>query len=577
MAYRKNLRNAADKLEQNFGELQDERAQEVDPDEWSEYRDDPVGFIIDELTPDERKYWAVKKLEDFGLLDEKDKKERIEYARDYQPNDESFLDYGFGPWERQKDIADSVVDERKVVVRSCNSAGKDWLAAQLALWWVYAHQGLVLFTGPTERQVVEVCMKEVASAWKGAGHLPGKLYQTALKMGQGENQGILAFTSTSASKLTGFHGPRVFAVLTEAQEVEEFAYEGMISCATGAHDRILALGNPLKPSGPFYHHCMKEEWRDFKISAEEHPNVQTGRTIIDGAVTKEWVEDREEWKDNNPQMYRARVMGDFPDSGEGSIVNRSWVEQAFGFHDGYENEDEEEIPGAVELFEEHDEEWAEELGDDVPPPYEIAAEALLSKPVITVDPSRYGTDRTVASVRYGPLILEFESWKHASTMESSGRIGIMADEYGVRDVDQFFEEEGEDAPFKLMERIIVDCIGPGQGIYDRLEEQGYNVGSFKAGKQASRGNREDYADARSEAYWGLRTRLANGEIALPRERRVVDELAAIQWSPTSASKIRVNKKKEIRNSLGRSPDYADNVMMSFYEGNVPFAYRDIMI
>ncbi len=48
------------------------------------------------------------------------------------------------------------------MVRSANGCGKDWLAARLALWWVYARQGLVLLTGPTERQVVEIVMGEVA-------------------------------------------------------------------------------------------------------------------------------------------------------------------------------------------------------------------------------------------------------------------------------------------------------------------------------------------------------------------------------------------------------------------------------
>ena len=51
------------------------------------------------------------------------------------------------PWSAQEDIALQVREHAFVVVRACNGAGKDWLAARLALWWVYACGGLVLLTG----------------------------------------------------------------------------------------------------------------------------------------------------------------------------------------------------------------------------------------------------------------------------------------------------------------------------------------------------------------------------------------------------------------------------------------------
>ncbi len=77
------------------------------------------------------------------------------------------------PWDRQIEIAGAVEANPLTVVRSCNGAGKDWLAARLALWWVYARGGLALVTGPTERQVREVVMGEVARAFTKAKDLPG--------------------------------------------------------------------------------------------------------------------------------------------------------------------------------------------------------------------------------------------------------------------------------------------------------------------------------------------------------------------------------------------------------------------
>jgi hypothetical protein len=93
-------------------------------------------------------------------------------------------------------IAEAVLENPLVVVRFANAVGKDWIAARLALWWVYARHELALVTGPTERQVREVVMGEVARAFGKARGLPGELYQMALRLGREERAGILAFTAT---------------------------------------------------------------------------------------------------------------------------------------------------------------------------------------------------------------------------------------------------------------------------------------------------------------------------------------------------------------------------------------------
>lgn len=98
------------------------------------------------------------------------------------------------PWPRQEEIALALRDSSQVTVRSCHAAGKDWLAARLALWWAYARKGLVVLTGPTGAQVEEILMRrEVHSAFR-AGGLPGELHVRALRPGGSGEAGILART-----------------------------------------------------------------------------------------------------------------------------------------------------------------------------------------------------------------------------------------------------------------------------------------------------------------------------------------------------------------------------------------------
>jgi hypothetical protein len=96
-----------------------------------------------------------------------------------------------GPGSAQVGIAESVRESALVAVRCCNSSGKDRRATRLALWWVSAKGGLALMTGPTRRQVREIVMGEVARAFHRSKRLPRELYQMALRLGE-EEEGILA-------------------------------------------------------------------------------------------------------------------------------------------------------------------------------------------------------------------------------------------------------------------------------------------------------------------------------------------------------------------------------------------------
>jgi hypothetical protein len=420
------------------------------------------------------------------------------------------------PWSRQVEIAESVRDSPLVVVRSANAVGKDWIAARLALWWVYCRRGLALVTGPTERQVREVVMGEVARAFHAAKDLPGELYQMALRLGRTETAGILAFTSTEASRLTGFHAPRILAILTEAQGVEDFAWEGLLACATGSEDRVLAVGNPLSPSGRFYSVSRSTSWRSLRISAEEHPNLLNGGQPIPGGPSREFMQRIASEFGEGSGIYRARVLGDFPDEGEEGLIRRSWLEEA------------------AERFHRR----------------EFRLEAARAVPIIAVDPARYGPDYTVLAVRRGPVLQEIVAWGQVSTMETVGRlqaelrrVGVLPDGSGY---------------------VIVDEVGLGAGVLDRLKEIGYRYHAypFNGGRRAH--DQPRFLNARAESYWHLRQKLEAGEIALPRDEMLFDELVATRWRPTSDGRVQIEGKDDLKARLGRSPDRADAVAMAFY-------------
>src|SRR5205807_3031416 len=90
-------------------------------------------------------------------------------------------------WRRQREVASLVAAARRTAVKSANGVGKTYLAADLALWFLYSFQpSVVLTTAPTERQVRHVLWAEISRRFRGARiPLPGKLRTERLDAGDG--------------------------------------------------------------------------------------------------------------------------------------------------------------------------------------------------------------------------------------------------------------------------------------------------------------------------------------------------------------------------------------------------------
>lgn len=77
-------------------------------------------------------------------------------------------------------------------------------------------------------------------------------------------------------------------------------------------------------------------------------------------------------------------------------------------------------------------------------------------------------------------------------------------------------------------------------------------------------DRERFANHRAELYWGLRERFFHGDIQLPADPLLSEELAQIKYVYTASSRIQIEAKEQLKRRLGRSPDRADMLAMLFY-------------
>jgi len=168
-----------------------------------------------------------------------------------------------------------------------------------------------------------------------------------------------------------------------------------------------------------------------------------------------------------------------------------------------------------------------------------------------VDVARYGIDMTVFALRYGKIISELRKFAKMSTMETCGRVVGILNKHGGK--------------------AIVDVIGVGGGVVDRLRELEANVVAFNAGNKT---NKRDisgeigFADKRSAAWWNMREILdpeLGDDIMLPPDDGLTGDLTAPKYDPMSNGNYRVWSKDKIREILGRSTNDGDAVIQAFWE------------
>ncbi|MFL5613771.1 MAG: hypothetical protein ACJ796_08930 [Gemmatimonadaceae bacterium] len=489
-----------DKLEEQLGELIASRSRTANRTaKYTKYADDPIGFIRDVLKGD--------------------------------------------PWSKQVEIADALIDDPLIAVQSANGVGKDWLAAALALWWVYARRGLVLITAPSERQVHEILMKtEIARFWHRA-KLPGQLFTNALRLPEeveSDRVGILAQTSSGssgASKLTGHHAPRILVIISECQGVEPFAWEGLLSCAVSDEDRVLAIGNPVSPDcGMFYTITRpSSSWKSFTISAFDHPNVVHNDKRVPGGVTRAFIKRiRDNFGGINSPAYIARVLGQFPETSAHALVTRAWLEAAVRRHES----------GALD------------------------EDARASDYAAAVDPARFGPDSSCLALRRGPVLKLVETWQGSDLMETCGKVvEILRARHLAPNASRnliFTSSETQYGPGIAsgeLSSLVIDTIGLGGGVHDRLAELRWPVSSHNSARPAF--DKDRFYNRRAEVFWTLRALLEDGLIALPRNERLFEELLQTQYQIDSSGKIRIEPKDDLKTRIGRSPDLADAVSMCF--------------
>ena len=461
----------------------------------------------------------------------------------------------------QEDILYSIQTEKRVSVVSGTARGKDFVAANAGMCFLYLtpkwnerneliENTKVALTAPTDRQVKDIMMPEISRLYNKAKNrgvvLPGKLLTYGIRTPY-EEWFLTGFKAdeNNHEAWSGFHAVNTMFLVTEASGMNESIFDAIEGNMQG-NSRMALFFNFNSPVGYAARSQRSERWVKHRLNSLTAPNVVEKKIVIPGQVDYEWVKDKLElWaipiedherKDElddfqfEGQWYRPedlcriKVLGKAPKVADDVLIPLQWVEVA-------------------------QQRWQ----------INYSKSATLK---LGTDVAGMGRDCTVHCYRYGNYVERFD--KH----NSGGRADHMAVAGKIRQVlDMNYDSKAS-----------IDTIGEGAGVYSRLVELGYEkrIASCKFSKWPEHLSRDKFTDVtgqrqfanhRAYLFWAVRDWLdpKNGNNPmLPPGGTLANEASQIRYRMRSDGKIEIEPKEDIKKRLGHSPDEFESLVNTFY-------------
>lgn len=458
-------------------------------------------------------------------------------------------------------MAEAVRDHEIVVVKSANAVGKTHGAARVAAWFFACHPGAQVYTAaaPPERNLRLLLWGEIGSVARQRPELFRDCEQRTLHIERSPKEFLTGVTIPASgtpaereAKFSGKHAPYLLFILDEGDAVPDPVYAGIETCMSGGHVRMLIMYNPRAKSGEVYRMVRDERAKVVELSAFDHPNVREGIDVIPGAVRREVVVRR-------INEYCRHIGGSerpgedhfiLPPYLEGSVAHSRGgkpypplvagmyqiVEPAFAYMvlARYPSRDTAALI-AEEWIAEARRRWDERGG--LPPK---SSEAIMG-----LDVADMGDDYNVAVFRYGGWVAPPVAWNGVDPIVTGERA---AREYHIRKVS----------------RCLVDAIGVGAGVAPHMQRMRCRSQSVRVSESAGyESDLGEFGALRDQLLWMVREWLrVDPSAALPPDEMLLDELRAPTYS-VDDGKVRVMKKKIMREILRRSPDRLDALALTF--------------
>lgn len=396
----------------------------------------------------------------------------------------------------------------RLAIRSGHGVGKTFFMGATALWFgATRSDAKIPCTAPSAHQLatqlwgeIAICRQRLYDRVPDMGsQIEVKSDEVAFRL-SGSNAYARTARKETPEALQGFHAKNLLFLIDEASGIEEKIFEVAEGALSTPGALVVMAGNPTRTDG-YFHRAH--------TSARDRWSTMTVACGESTRVDPGYIEGMAKDYGRTSNVYRVRVLGEFPAGSSDAVILLDLIEAA-KFRDIR--------PGAM-------------------------------KPLWGVDVARFGDDATALAKRRGPALLEkVRTWHGKDTMQVAG---LIAKEY---------DETPED--LKPAE-VLVDVIGVGAGVVDRLKETGrVPVRGVNVAESPSI-DEDKFWKLRDELWWRAREWFETRACSIPDDEALIGELAGPTYKVNSTGQIVVEAKSKMKERGLRSPDRADAFCLTF--------------
>lgn len=388
----------------------------------------------------------------------------------------------------------------RVAVKSGHGTGKSTTLAWLVLWGVCCFDDIKIpCTAPTGHQLSDILWTEVEK-WRSKMLDP---WQSSVRVTQDTVKVVglsgLAVARTgrkdNPEALQGFHADELIFLIDEASGIPDPVFEvarGALSTPTA---RVVMAANPTRTTGYFYQafHRGRDSWTRLTFSCIDSP-----------LVSPNYVEEMRQEYGEDSDIYKVRVLGEFPSGGDLQF-----------------------IPAAVVT--------AAQRRYYRPELYSFAPV------VLGVDVAWFGGDKSVIFLRQGLYSRLLFATPNCEISTLAGKVA------------EFEDSLRADA-------VFVDATGVGAGVVSNLRLMGRTPIAVMLGGAS---NSAECALKRDECWWLMKKWLADEQGQIPEDERLKDDLCAPDYGYDMRGRVKLERKQDMRARGLASPDYADALALTF--------------
>lgn len=462
-------------------------------------------------------------------------------------------------------LMEAVRDHSVVVAKSGNATGKTHAAARITAWFYSVFPDAQVYTAaaPPENNLRNLLWGEIGGLARKHPEVFAGQRQADLVIARSPQSFITGVTIPAAgtpaqreARFSGKHAPHLMFIIDEGDAVPPEVYRGIESCMSGGHARLLVMFNPRSESGPVYQMERDGKAHVVELSALRHPNVVTGQDSIPGAVSRnvtvrrinQWsrplapgeLPDHEcfevpdylvgctaiglngeefqplpaGWRKSMEPALDYMVLGRYPAQATTQLISKAWIAAARARWDAYVAQHGELPPAGTQ-------------------------------PIMGQDVAEFGTDSNFSCFRWGGFVGRLTGWRGVDPLVTGAKAAEL---------------------YKAHHALVamVDATGVGAGVPPHMSRQGCRaVRVMVASAPTVATEMGQFGILRDQLWWAVREWLRTDIGAmLPPDEQLVEELSVPTYS-TARGLIKVMGKPVMKDLLGRSPDRADSLTLTF--------------